>query len=267
MPELQADSDPYRAIVVIPVYNHPSTIGGMVSAVRGHGLSCLLVDDGSEPGCAAVLDALAASGPDVTLVRLPVNQGKGGAMMAGLREALRLGFTHALQIDADGQHAPADIPAFLVLSRASPDAVVCGTPVYDQSVPKGRLYGRYLTHVWVWINTLSLDIRDSMCGFRVYPLAETVAVIDGAHIGRRMDFDSEVLVRMHWRGVPMVHQPTPVTYPLDGISHFHALRDNVLISKMHARLFAGMLLRSPMLLWRKATSSFRRKPRPTAGRA
>ncbi|MET0350011.1 MAG: glycosyltransferase family 2 protein [Rhizobacter sp.] len=248
------DAASYRLVVVIPVYNHPATIGAMVDAVRGHGLPCLLVDDGSEPGCAAVLDTLAASGPDVTLLRLPVNQGKGGAMMAGLREAQRLGYTHALQIDADGQHAAADIPKFIALSRASPDAVVCGTPVYDQSVPKGRLYGRYLTHVWVWINTLSLDIRDSMCGFRVYPLAPTVATIDSARIGRRMDFDSEVLVRMHWRGVGFVHQATPVTYPRDGISHFRGLEDNVLISRMHARLFFGMLWRLPKLLWRKVAA-------------
>lgn len=245
------ESRPYRPVVVIPVYNHPATIGGMVAAVRGHGLPCVLVDDGSEPGCAAVLDGLAASGADITLVRLPVNQGKGGAMMAGLREAQRLGYSHALQIDADGQHAAADIPDFLALSRASPGAIVCGTPVYDRSVPKGRLYGRYLTHVWVWINTLSLDIRDSMCGFRVYPLRETVAVIDSARLGRRMDFDTEVLVRLHWRGVPMVHRPTPVTYPLDGISHFRGLQDNVLISRMHAKLFFGMLLRLPLLLWRR----------------
>ncbi|ARN23056.1 glycosyltransferase family 2 protein [Piscinibacter gummiphilus] len=245
---------PYRPVVVIPVYNHPATIGTMVAAVRAHGLPCVLVDDGSEPGCAAVLDALAASGPDVTLVRLTVNQGKGGAMMAGLREALRRGHTHALQIDADGQHATADIPAFIALSKASPGAVICGTPVYDRSVPKGRLYGRYLTHVWVWINTLSLDIRDSMCGFRVYPLAPTVAAIDGARLGRRMDFDPEILVRLHWRGVPFVHQPTAVTYPQDGISHFRGLEDNVLISRMHARLFFGMLLRLPMLLWRKVAA-------------
>ena len=248
------DTAPYRPVAVIPVYNHPATIGTMVAAVRAHGLPCVLVDDGSEPGCAAVLDTLAASGPDVTLVRLPVNQGKGGAMMAGLREALRRGHTHALQIDADGQHATADIPAFIALSKASPDAVICGTPVYDRSVPKGRLYGRYLTHVWVWINTLSLDIRDSMCGFRVYPLAPTVAAIDGARLGRRMDFDPEILVRLHWRGVPFVHQPTAVTYPQDGISHFRGLEDNVLISRMHARLFFGMLLRLPMLLWRKVAA-------------
>jgi glycosyltransferase involved in cell wall biosynthesis len=243
--------EPWRCTAVIPVYNHPATIAAMVAAVHGCGLHCVLVDDGSEPGCAAVLDALAAGRADVTLVRLPVNQGKGGAMMAGLREAHRLAYSHALQIDADGQHDVADIPRFLALSRQHPRAVVCGNPIYDHSVPKGRLYGRYLTHVWVWINTLSLAIRDSMCGFRVYPLHDAVAVINAAHLGRRMDFDPEIMVRLHWRGVPLVNQPTRVAYPEGGVSHFRALQDNWLISRMHARLFLGMCWRLPVLLWRK----------------
>jgi hypothetical protein len=173
-------------------------------------------------------------------------------MMAGLRQALALGHTHALQIDADGQHDVADIPKFLALSSLLPQAVVCGVPIYDASVPKSRLYGRYATHVWVWINTLSLDIRDSMCGFRVYPLAPVVKLIDEVYMGRRMDFDSELLVRLHWRGIPLANLPTKVSYPMDGISHFKLWRDNVLISCMHARMLAGMLVRLPLLLWRKA---------------
>lgn len=242
----------FRPIVVIPVYNHAEAIGHMVDGVLGQGQSCLLVDDGSEAGCAAVLDRLAAERPDrVFLLRLVQNQGKGGAVMAGLREALRRGYSHAVQIDADGQHDPADIPAFLRDAEEQPAAVVVGRPIYDASVPKGRLYGRYATHVWVWINTLSLQIRDSMCGFRVYPLAPTVELIDRVNIGRRMDFDSEILVRLHWRGVPMRNRATRVTYPLDGVSHFDVLRDNLRISRMHAKLFFGMLVRSPMLLWRK----------------
>lgn len=242
----------HNTVAVIPCYNHPETIGLMVQAVRERGLDVVVVDDGSDAACAAVLDALAqAHAPALTLVRLTQNQGKGGAMMAGLRKALAQGFTHALQIDADGQHDVADIPGFLALSRQHPQAVICGQPVYDESVPKGRLYGRYATHIWVWINTLSLDIRDSMCGFRVYPLAPVVGLIDQVRLGRRMDFDPELLVRLHWRRVPLVNVPTRVSYPLDGISHFKLLKDNVLISGMHARLFAGMLARLPLLLWRK----------------
>ncbi|RKH59705.1 glycosyltransferase family 2 protein [Corallococcus llansteffanensis] len=241
-----------KVCAVIPVYNHGEAVGAVVQAVRGHGLPCVLVDDGSEPGCAAVLDGLAREdSTGVEVVRLPQNEGKGGAMMAGLRAAKERGYSHALQIDADGQHDASDIPRFLELAKASPDKLVCGTPVYDESVPKGRLYGRYATHIWVWINTLSFAIRDSMCGFRVYPLAPTVALIDSVRIGKRMDFDVEVLVRLFWRGMRILNQPTKVRYPTDGISHFDVLWDNVRISGMHARLFFGMLVRLPLLLWRK----------------
>lgn len=241
-----------QTVAVIPCYNHPATVGGMVAAVRAQGLKVILVDDGSEPGCARVLDGLAVEhGAMLDLVRLPSNRGKGGAIMAGLRRARALGHTHALQVDADAQHDVRDLPKFLAASERAPLAVICGQPIYDASVPKGRLYGRYLTHVWVWINTLSLDIRDSMCGFRVYPLGSVVALIDEVRLGMRMDFETELLVRLHWRRVPIVNMPTRVIYPPDGISHFKVLRDNVLISGMHARLFGGMLLRMPMLLWRK----------------
>lgn len=250
---------PPSIITIIPVYNHPDTMAGMLRGVLASGQDCIVVDDGSDARCAAVLDALvAAHAPRVELVRQAVNQGKGAAMIAGMRRAQQRGFTHAVQIDADGQHATADIAAFAAQSRQHPQAVVCGAPVYDQSVPKARLYGRYATHVWVWINTWSLDIRDSMCGFRVYPLAATLRAWESADIGRRMEFDTEILVRMHWQGVPFVTQFTRVTYPQDGLSHFRMLRDNLLISKMHARLFAGMLLRSPVLLARKLSASARR---------
>ncbi len=243
-----------KLCVVIPVYNHGAAIGGVVAAVRAHGLSCLMVDDGSEPGCAARIRELAAADADaVRAFRLDVNQGKGGAMMAGFREAARLGYSHALQIDADGQHDGNDLPRFVALAEGHPDAVICGTPVYDESVPKGRLYGRYLTHVWVWINTLSFTIRDSMCGFRVYPLAPVLTLIDDVAIGRRMDFDVEILVRLYWRGIAIVNRPTQVRYPADGVSHFRVWRDNLMISRMHAKLFFGMLLRMPLLLWRKVS--------------
>ena len=240
----------FRPVAVIPVYNHGDAIGGVVANVRAGGLRCLLVDDGSDAACAAVLDALARA-PDVTLVRLPRNQGKGGAMMAGLRAAAAAGWTHALQIDADGQHDAGDIPVFLARAAQSPAAVICGRPVYDDSVPAIRFYGRYASHMWVWICSLSFAIRDSMCGFRVYPLASVVPLLDSERLGRRMDFDAEVLVRLHWRGVEMVNLPTRVTYPRGGVSHFRYGFDNLLIVAMFVRLFAGMLRRSPLLLWRK----------------
>lgn len=242
----------FKPCVAIPVYDHEHAIGDVVGAVLAHGLPCILVDDGSKPSCAAVLDAIAASHPgQVTLVRHAHNQGKGGAVMSGFARAAIDGYTHLLQIDADGQHCAADIPRFLDAARAQPAAVIVGTPVYDESVPALRFYARYLTHVWVWINTLSFAIRDSMCGFRLYPVAPVVSLASRERIGTRMNFDTDVLVRLHWDGLAMLNMPTRVSYPADGVSHFKGVLDNVLITRMHTVLFFGMLRRLPMLLARK----------------
>lgn len=240
-----------EACAVVPVYNHEGAVGATVAGLRAHGLPVILVDDGSRPECGQVLRVLAAADSAVRLVSLAENQGKGAAVMAGLQAAAAAGFTHALQIDADGQHDASDVPGFLAAATAEPRAVICGQPVFDGSVPRHRLYLRYLTHVMVWLNTLSLDIRDSMCGLRVYPLSEVLPVIEAGRPGRRMDFDVEVLVRLHWAGVALRWLPTRVRYPLDGVSHFRLVRDNVLITAMHTRLFFGMLRRAPRLLLRR----------------
>lgn len=241
---------PIKCCAVVPVFNHEEAVGTVVQSLRRYGLPVILVDDGSSPTCAAVLDQLSAGADGIYLQRHAKNQGKGGAVMTGFRAAAGLGFSHALQIDADGQHDSNDIPAFLAAATAHPQALICGYPIYDDSVPKVRLYARYATHIWVWINTVSLRIRDSMCGFRIYPLPATLAMIDRVHVGRRMDFDTEIVVRLDWEGVAIVNQGTRVGYPLDGQSHFRLWLDNVLISSMHARLFFGMLPRLPRLLWR-----------------
>ncbi|MDN4051876.1 glycosyltransferase family 2 protein [Massilia sp. YIM B02763] len=245
----------FKPCVVIPVYNHEHAIGKVLARVLQHGLPVILVDDGSSPTCAAVLDALAAAHPGaVVLERHAVNQGKGGAVLTGFARAEREGYSHVLQVDADGQHDVADVPRFLDAGRARPHAVIAGCPLYDESVPALRLYARYLTHVWVWINTLSLAIRDSMCGFRVYPVAPVLALARRRRLGLRMNFDIEILVRLYWDGLEIANLPTRVGYPEDGVSHFQAWTDNVLISRLHMTLFFGMLPRVPSLLvrsWRK----------------
>jgi len=244
----------HRPVALIPVYNHAATLPVVVEAVRAAGLPCLLVDDGSEAGCAAVMDKLvAASAGDggVSLIRLARNGGKGAAVAAGLRRALELGYTHALQIDADGQHDFLAISRFVDASRAQPDTLIGGLPVYEADAPKSRLYARWVMRIWVWINTLSTSIPDAMCGFRVYPLRASVELLNAEALGRRMDFDPEILVRLFWRGVPMRWLPVTVNYPKNGISHFKLVRDNLLLSWMHTRLFWGMLWRAPRLLRRR----------------
>ncbi len=222
-------------------------------------LPIILVDDGSDSVCAKVLQKLASDDPGTEIIRLPTNRGKGGALKAGLREAKTQGFSHALQIDADGQHATEDVARFLAMGKNKPAALICGCPIYDSSVPAHRYYARYLTHIWVWINSLSLAVKDSMCGFRLYPLKETVALIDEQAMGNRMEFESEIAVHWVWCGGEVINLPTQVSYPVDGISHFSPWRDNLAISKMHATLFFGMLRRLPRLVARKLT---KRKLRP-----
>ena len=245
----------FRVCAVVPVYDHERAIGTVVDGVRVAGLPCLLVDDGSGPACAHELDRIVAAHrgatPGVTLIRRAANGGKGAAVSDGLRAALAAGYTHALQVDADGQHALEDIPRFLAEGAAHANALVCGQPAFDASIPRSRFYFRYLTHVLVWVHTLSLAVRDSMCGFRLYPLAPVVAMLDAERAGSRMDFDIEVVVRLHWRGLPMRWITTRVTYPEDGVSHFRMLFDNALITRLHARLFLGMLWRAPRLLARR----------------
>lgn len=239
----------WRPCILIPVYNHEAALAHVMARLKGSGLPIILVNDGSRASCRELMLQLARN-RDVELLDLPENRGKGAAVKAGLRLALDLSFSHALQIDADGQHAAEDVEQFLIAGRRMPTTLISGLPVYDSDIPLSRYYGRYLTQFWVVVNTLSRQIKDSMCGFRLYPLADMVALINEEFTGSRMDFDTEVMVRWLWRGGRVIHIPTKVSYPVDGISHFQLWRDNLLITKMHTRLFFGMLLRLPRLIRR-----------------
>ena len=237
--------------IVIPVYNHPHYLADLVQHLSQFQYPIILVNDGSDAACTAILHQLAQHNALVDLVEHPENLGKGQAVITGLQHAAQLGMSHVLQIDADGQHCWDDVAKFIALSQQHPQAMVIGQPVFDASVPKKRLYGRYVTHFWVWLNSLSFEIKDSMCGFRIYPLAQTIPILNTARFQPRMGFDSEILVRLKWQNIQFVNVPTKVIYPEHGISHFNVWRDNLGLSKAHARLFAGMLIRLPKLVWHK----------------
>jgi glycosyltransferase involved in cell wall biosynthesis len=242
----------FKPCVVIPVYNHEQAVGAVVEEVLLQNLPCILVDDGSARECAGVLDRLAAASPEkIILLRHTANRGKGCAVLTGARHAAQAGYSHALQIDADGQHKATDVPRFLEQAAARPEALIIGCPEFDASAPALRLWARYLTHLWVSINTLSRQIKDSMCGFRVYPLAPLIELDQRRKLGARMNFDIDVVVRLYWAGIEIINLPTPVIYPKNMVSHFRAWSDTLLISQAHATLFFGMLLRLPMLLARR----------------
>ncbi len=249
----------FSPCVLIPCYNHGAMMPRVLARLQPFGLPCIVVDDGSDTSTRQQLERLAAETASLTLIRLPQNAGKGAAVIRGLQAAAEAGFSHAVQVDADGQHAIEDIPQLLALAQTHPEALISGQPIYDDSIPRSRLYGRWITHVWVWIETLSLQLKDSMCGFRVYPVMPTLRLAQRVTLGQRMDFDTEVMVRLYWQGNTSYFIPTRVTYPPDGLSHFDAFKDNCRISLMHTRLFLGMLPRIPSLLFRRASPHWARQ--------
>jgi glycosyltransferase involved in cell wall biosynthesis len=241
--------------LLIPIYNHPDTIGEVVSGLESLRLPCLIVDDGSDRATRAVLADLDAKHEWVRVVHRDENGGRGAALRTGYQRAAELGHSHAIQLDADGQHATADLPGVIDAVRRRPEALVLGAPHFDESAPTSRRYGRLISKLWVWIETCSGEIHDPLCGLRGIPLEATIRVFDRVACGDRMDFDPEIAVRLVWAGTPVVNVPVGVRYFADGVSHFDLWRDNLRISWLHTRLFAGMLLRLPGLVARRFRSA------------
>jgi glycosyltransferase involved in cell wall biosynthesis len=233
---------------LIPVYNHGRTVGPLAEKLSGFGLPIILVDDGSDSETKAWLERTVATVPGVFLVSLKKNTGKGGAVSRGIDKAREFGLTHVLQIDADGQHDIGRAAFFLEQSALHPEAVICGYPEFDESAPRGRVIGREISNFWAAIVTISGDLRDVMCGFRVYPVEPIWRILHNSYVDKRMGFDVEILVRLYWAKVPPIFYPIKVTYPKDGISNFHLVRDNLRIAETFFRLFGGMLIRLPRLL-------------------
>jgi predicted LPLAT superfamily acyltransferase len=233
---------------VVPSHDHYRALGAVVARLRSAGLAVFIVDDGSaEPGRSAIA-ALHDEAGGIVARRLEVNRGKGAAVIEGFRLAAAAGFSHAVQVDADGQHDLDALPRMLALSARYPHAAICGHPVYDASIPKARAFGHRFTNAWIRIETLSFRISDGMCGFRVYPLAAVEAVLSKEPVGQRMDFDTDIVVRLFWRGTPVKMVPVKVIYPPGNTSNFDVLRDNWRITRMHTRLVCTMLLRLPSIL-------------------
>ncbi len=236
--------------ILIPCYNHGQALVGVIESLQSVQLPVLIVNDGSDQETTDIINTLCEAYQGVSQLHLSQNTGKGGAVMAGLKQLYRDGYTHGLQVDADGQHDLKCIPKLLEVAADSPGKLISGQPIYGDSVPKARLYGRYATHISVWIETLSFQLKDSMIGFRVYPLQPCCELFSRKQLGTRMDFDIEVLVRLYWQGVDIEYVPVEVHYPENGISHFSGLKDNLRISWLHTRLMTEMLPRIPALVKR-----------------
>ena len=251
-------------VVVIPSYDTGPLVYSTVAAARAAWSPVWVVVDGSRDGTAEGLFALAASDPGLRVDVLAKNSGKGAAVLHALEAARAQGFTHALTMDADGQHPAELIAAFMTESAAHPDAMVLGRPVFDASAPLLRVRGRRVSNAWTNLETLGAGIADSLFGFRVYPIAPLVDVMRRQPWMRRFDFDTEAVVRLAWRGVRPINVDAPVRYlraEEGGVSHFRYGRDNALLSWMHLRLLLGFALRLPMLVARRLAGRppFRRR--------
>jgi len=243
-------------VVLIPSYNPGSKALETVRAARAHWDPVWVIVDGSTDGSAEALKSLARSDPGLKVLLRSRNGGKGAALLDGLIEAQREGFTHALAMDADGQHPVECIAPFMAASAAAPHAMILGDPVFDASAPRIRLRGRKIANWATNVETLWAGVHDTLFGFRVYPIAPLIAVMRHNRWMRRFDFDPEAVVRLIWRGVPVVNLPAPVRYfttEEGGVSHFNYWRDNVLLTSMYLRLVAGFLLRLPLLIARRVT--------------
>jgi predicted LPLAT superfamily acyltransferase len=241
----------FNPCIIIPNYNHKDTISSVVASLKCIGLTCIIIDDGSDQQTKKILKNIEQQYKWVSVITRSENGGKGAAVQAGFQEAINYKFSHAVQLDADGQHNAEDVSAFIEAAKKNPDSVIIGKPVFDQNVPKSRLYGRKITQFWVWLETLSFDIYDTLCGFRCYPLNAVAYVLKKNKLGLRMDFDLEIMVRLYWNQIPVINLPTKVNYFDENISHFNLVKDNLLISWLHTRLVVGMILRLPLLLFYK----------------
>lgn len=231
-----------RFCALVPTYENPRTIRAVVERLRAHDLPVVVVDDGSSAEGRAAVEALGREGL-AHVVRRERNGGKGAAVKDGFRAAHALGFTHALQVDADGQHALEDVPRFLEAARADPGALVLGSPLFDDDAPRSRVRGRTISRFWCDLETAGRTIADPLCGFRVYPVEPALRA--GARADR-MGFDAEIAVRMVWLGCRTVNLPTRVRYLTaeeGGVSHFRMVRDNVEISWSHTRMCTAAILR------------------------
>lgn len=241
-------------LVLIPSYNTGDKVYQTVRAAREQWAPVWVVVDGSTDGTDQGLLAMAEQDPQLRVTVLKENRGKGAAVLHGLRAAVHEGYTHVLTMDSDGQHPPEKIPEFMQVSQANPDGLVLGRPVFDASAPLLRVRGRKVSNWWANFETLWQGIGDSLYGFRVYPASMLLGVMENSYWMRHFDFDPEAAVRLCWCGAKPINVDAPVKYFAaneGGVSHFNYLRDNLLLTSMHLRLFAGFLVRLPLLIWRK----------------
>lgn len=225
-----------RALVLIPSFNPGPALRPAVQDALAQWDAVWVVSDGSTDGSDDGVERLGAR-----LIRRARTGGKGAAVHDGLVQAAAAGFTHALVMDADGQHPPGRIRAFMAAAAARPGAMILGQPVFGPDAPLLRRAGRRVANAATRAVARRAGIGDALFGFRVYPIAPLLRAMAATRFMRGFDFDPEAAIRLARMGVAVVHLPAPVRYPprdQGGVSHFRYLRDNLRLAWMFARLLS-----------------------------
>jgi uncharacterized protein (DUF2062 family) len=241
---------PFRPVVLAPTYNNAGTLADVLDRIGRLDLPILVVNDGSTDTTVEILQRWGGTGTDENRIVLthPHNRGKAAALRSGFARAAALGFTHAITIDTDGQLDPAEIPQFLRCAKRNPAALVLGAR--DESAAdypgKSRLGRRVSNRLVYWQS--GVRVADSQCGFRVYPLAFTTAV---RCFASRYGFETEILTRAAWAGIPIEQVPVRCLYelPQGRVSHFRPWRDSFAAVGMHTRLLLRSVRPWPVRRW------------------
>jgi glycosyltransferase involved in cell wall biosynthesis len=242
----------FRPVVVLPTYNSGPQLTKTLAAAHAVHSEVWVLVDGSTDGSDREAEALKLGG--ARFFRLEKNSGKGGAMLEALRIAAAEGVTHLLAMDADGQHPAESIRPFLEMAEKHPQAFLCGVPIFGPDAPAERVIGRVVGNSFARLETLDMGAKDSLFGFRLYPVKPALKILERTRWGRRFDFDTVLAVRLSWAGLPCINLPVPVIYPSresGGVTHFRYLRDNLLLVAAHTRLLLEWPLRVPGLLRRR----------------
>jgi glycosyltransferase involved in cell wall biosynthesis len=245
--KIRKDFEALRCCVIIPTYNNDRTLKTVIDDVRNYTDSIIIVNDGSTDSTSRILSHY----HNYHVINIPVNRGKGNALQAGFRYAIEKEFRYAITIDSDGQHFPADLPAFIEWIARDPDSLIVGARNMEQEgVPGTSNFGHKFSIFWYRVET-GIRIPDVQSGYRLYPLDR---IRDMKFYTSKYEFEVEILVRAAWRGVPILSMPVNVYYapPEERVSHFRKFRDFARVSAVNTILvFMALLWVRPVQIFRE----------------
>lgn len=250
LPEVQNAISEKKICVLIPTYNNEKTLKRVINGVLNYTENIIVVNDGSTDSTKEILNEY----PQIDVINLPENKGKGNGLKIGFRKAKELGYNYAITIDSDGQHYPDDLPVFVeALLKEQDDVLLIGNRNMAQDgIPKKSSFGNRFSNFWFWFET-GIRLEDTQSGYRLYPLHK----IPKKYFTPKFEFEIEIIVRTAWRHIPVKNVPIKVLYdPAERVSHFRPFKDFTRISILNTILVTITLL---YIIPRNFVNNFKKK--------